>query len=143
MEEVYGLRALLRMPWVVSDISMRWRLIGREMGQVSRSSLNVGRRWSLVIRVETWDSVKAQILEVRVWPQLQWKTFGRPTNNQSLPPGVHSWTRGSSRLPMERLNAFKSKANEFATSQRGKMDGAKNKGFKCCGNRLISSSVRR
>jgi hypothetical protein len=29
---------------------------------------------------------------------------------------------------MERLNAFKSKANEFASSQRGKMDSAKTKG---------------
>jgi hypothetical protein len=29
---------------------------------------------------------------------------------------------------MEKLNAFKSKANEFAASQRGKMDSAKNKG---------------
>jgi hypothetical protein len=29
---------------------------------------------------------------------------------------------------MEKLNAFKSKANEFAAQQRTKMDGAKSKG---------------
>jgi hypothetical protein len=30
---------------------------------------------------------------------------------------------------MERLSAFKSKANEFATSQRGRVDSAKQKGI--------------
>jgi len=30
---------------------------------------------------------------------------------------------------MERLSAFKSKANEFAASQRGKVDSAKQKGM--------------
>jgi hypothetical protein len=30
---------------------------------------------------------------------------------------------------MERLNAFKTKANEFAATQRGKIDNSKGKGF--------------
>jgi len=30
---------------------------------------------------------------------------------------------------MERLSAFKSKANEFAASQRGRVDSAKQKGI--------------
>ena len=30
---------------------------------------------------------------------------------------------------MERLNAFKTKANEFAANQRGKIDSSKGKGF--------------
>jgi len=29
---------------------------------------------------------------------------------------------------MEKLNAFKSKANEFAQNQKGRMEGTKNKG---------------